>query len=145
MDGRPFLHPRVRSIVAPGGRMVPARSHGVRNVTSELIESEPAVAIWSPWLHCSPDFRGPLQSSGPLAGLPTRHGLGTAYMTPLSGWGLSGVATGWSRPGAPTPAQQPTTRLAIGRGWRPFGAQGANAAPLPSLPEPARMVAPRLR
>lgn len=146
MNGRPYTAPLVRSIAAPGGRLVPSRSHGVEQSTTELVETEFAHTLWSAFLGVvGVNARGPLQSSGPAAGRPTRHGIGTAFVTPAIGWNLAGVATGWSRAGAATPSRQPTTKLALGRGWLPFGSSGANGAPLPGLPEPARMVQPRLR
>lgn len=146
MNGRPYTAPLVRSIAAPGGRLVPSRSHGVEQATTELVETEFAHTLWSAFLGTiGVNVRGPVQSSGPAAGLPTRHAIGTAYLTPLSGWKLSGVADGWSRPMIATPSRQPTTKLALGRGWLPFGSSGAQGAPLPGLPEPARMVQPRLR
>lgn len=126
---------------------MPARSHGVELRTSELLEAEPAHTLWSPWLGRVPiDYRGPVLSSGPQAGEPTRHGIGTAYVTPANAWGMIGGGSGWSVPGDQgVMRRQPTTKLAIGRGWLPFGSFGANGAPTPSLPEPARMVQPRLR
>ena len=125
---------------------MPSRAHGVEQSTTETAETQFGGTLWSAFLGLvAPALRGPLQSSGPAAGRPTRHAIGTAYVTPAVGWKLSGVAEGWSRPGAATPSRQPTTKLAIGRGWLTFGANGANGAPLPSLPEAARMVQPRLR
>lgn len=144
---RPYLHPLVRSIAAPGGRMMPSRSHGVERRTTELAETSADTTLWTAFLGLIEDRgqRGPLISSGPQRGNPHQHAQGTAYVTPVSGWNLSGVAGGWSFPAASNPSRPPTARLAVGRGWLPFGSNGANGAPLPSLPEPAQMVAPRLR
>lgn len=147
MPGRPYQAPLVRSIVAPGGRLMPARSHGVEAPTTELVEVQFTHTLWSAFLGViGVNVRGPLQSSGPSRGLPTRHGIGTAYVTPAHAWGMIGGGSGWSEVGDQgVIRKQPTTKLAIGRGWLPFGSFGANGAPTPSLPEPARMVQPRLR
>jgi hypothetical protein len=135
-----YSAPRIRSIVAPGGRLLPARSHGVEALTVGL-DGQGDVVQWSPWFTIGADELGPRMSSGPQRGRPTRKGTGTAYVTPAETWNLAGIASGWSRPGVATPSRQPTTQLAIGRGWTPIA---GGTAPLPGLPEPARMVTPRL-
>jgi hypothetical protein len=135
-----YSAPRVRSVVAPGGRLLPSRAHGVEALTVG-VDGQGDAVLWSPWFTVGVDELGPRMSSGPQRGLPTRKGVGTAYVTPPETWNLAGIASGWSLPGQATPSRQPTTALAIGRGWTPAP---AGAAPLPGLPEPARMVPPML-
>ncbi len=136
---RPYCPPLTRSIAAPpGSKLLPSRSGAVGRST-EHFHGEDNPTNWTPW----GVFRalvGPLLSSGPQAGEPTRPAQAEAYQQNPNLWKLSGVAEGWSKPFAPTPGRQPTTKLAIGR-WNPTG--GA-AAPLPSNPTPGRMVQPWL-
>jgi hypothetical protein len=81
------------------------------------------------------------------APLEPRMAFGTAYVTPANQWNLSGVASGWSRPFAPTPSRQPTAKLAFGRlglmGSPPGGDRNVRP-PLPTLPEVQRMIQPQL-
>ena len=135
---RPYTQPLVRSIAAPSGRMVPARSAGVER--PQPIEPS-GVTLWSAFLGViGLDGRGPVMSSGPQAGQPTRPALGTAYVTPPQLFNLSGIASAWSFPAKPNPSRQPTAKLAFGK-W--LTGQG-QATALPSLPEPGRMVYPSL-
>jgi hypothetical protein len=135
---RPYLAPLTRSIAAsPGSKQLPSRS-GAQGRSTEHFANESDVTFWSPY-----GFMGaaePLLSSGPQAGEKTRPAQAEAYEQDPGLWNLSGVATGWSRPYAPTPSRQPVTKLAIGN-WTPFG--GAQA-PLPGNPTPAQMVRPAL-
>lgn len=158
---RPYVAPLTRSIAAPpGSKLLPSRS-GAKGRSCEHFDTEDAATYWTPWGMFSvqdsppgspgmvagyPPARaqgspsdGPLLSSGPQAGQPTRPSQAEAYYQETALWNLSGVATGWSRPYAPTPGRQPLTKLAIGN-WTPFG---GGAAPLPGNPAPAQMVAPQ--
>lgn len=136
---RPYTPPLTRSIAAPpGSKLLPSRS-GAKGRSTEHFGTEDGPTNWTPW----GVFRGlvgPLLSSGPQAGQPTRPAQAEAYFQNPALWNLSGIATGWSRPFAPTPGRQPTTKLAIGK-WTPFGSA---QAPLPSIPAPAPMLQPQL-
>jgi hypothetical protein len=135
---RPYVTPLTRSIAAPpGSKLLPSRSGAVGRST-EHFGTEANMTEWTPYKFCS--TVEPVLSSGPQAGEKTRPAQAEAYQQNEGLWKLSGVAEGWSRPYAPTPGRQPTTKLAIGN-WTPFG--GASA-PLPSNPTPAQMVRPGL-
>lgn len=157
---RPYCPPLTRSIAAPpGSKLLPSRS-GAKGRSTEHFQGEDNPTMWTPWgmfsVQDSPPSSpgmvagfpppraqgsmgpGPLLSSGPQAGEPTRPAQAEAYQQNPNLWKLSGVAEGWSKPFAPNPGRQPTTKLAIGR-WNPTG--GASA-PLPSNPTPGRMVQP---
>lgn len=158
---RPYLPPLVRSIAAPIGRMRPSLAHGV--IGPELYaDQEGMTDRGNPYA-----FGGgggvPPHGYNPLGGqdyaaipavhnhdaygapLEPRLALSTAYVTPQVGWNLSGIASGWSNPGAPTPSRPPTAKLAWGRmGSLHTGTAGRVQPPLPTLPESQRMVAPQL-
>lgn len=160
---RPYVTPLTRSIAAPpGSKLLPSRS-GARGESTEHFQNEDNPTLWTPWGMFSvqdspigspgmvagyPPPRaqdgsvgaGPLLSSGPQAGQPTRPAQAEAYRQESALWKLSGVAEGWSRPFAPTPGKQPTTKLAIGK-WTPFG---SSTPPLPSNPAPAAMLTARV-
>lgn len=134
---RPYLPPLTRSLAAPpGSKLLPSRSGAVGRST-EHFDLEDNPTNWTPW-GVFARLVGPLLSSGPQAGRPTRPAQAEAYQQNPNLWKLSGVAEGWSKPYAPTPGRQPTTQLAIGR-WTPSG--GA-LPPLPGNPTPGRMVNP---
>lgn len=136
---RPYVAPLTRSIAAPpGSKLLPARS-GARGVSTEHFAGEDNPTNWTPWGIFS-GLVGPLLSSGPQRGKPTRPAQAEGYRQESALWNLSGVATGWSRPFAPTPGRQPTAKLAIGK-WTPFG--GASR-PLPGNPTPAAMLTPHV-
>lgn len=160
---RPYVPPLTRSIAAPpGSKLLPSRSGAVGRSTEHFGSLEDNPTNWTPWglfsVQDSPPGSpgmiagfpapraqgatgaGPLLSSGPQAGMPTRPAQAEAYQQNPGLWKLSGVAEGWSRPYAPTPGKQPTTKLAIGN-WTPFG---GTTAPLPGNPTPAQMVRPGL-
>lgn len=137
VDERPYLAPLTRSIAGCIGAMVPSRS-GPHDGPAAHFATEDNAVNWTPWGILS--ALGPLLSSGPLAGKPTRPARGDAYDTPSNLWNLAGIAAGWSVPHrtnlAPNP---PTPKMAVGR-WTPSGANAVR--PLPTLPSPARMVRP---
>lgn len=136
---RPYCPPLTRSIAAaPGSKMVPSRS-GAKEEPEEIFPRGPATE-WTPWGVKEVDPHGYRLSSGPMAGAESRPALGQGYTQESALWNLSGVATGWSRPFAPTPARPPTAKMAVGT-WTPFG---GGAAPLPSNPTPAAMLRPQL-
>jgi len=159
---RPYVAPLTRSIAAPpGSKLLPSRSGAVGRST-EHFGNEDNPTNWTPYglfsVQDSPPGSpgmvagfpppraqgsaepGPLLSSGPQAGHPTRPAQAEAYQQNPQLWGLSGVASGWSKPYAPTPGRQPTTVFALGR-WTPFS---GGHAPLPGNPAPAQMVRPAL-
>lgn len=132
---RPYVPPLTRSIAAPpGSKLLPSRSGAVGRSTEHFEAGQPTE--WTPYRFSVTSE--PLLSSGPQAGQFTRPAQADAYEQNEGLWKLSGVAEGWSRPYAPTPGRQPTTKLAIGN-WTPFGGV---SAPLPSNPTPAQMVRP---
>lgn len=136
---RPYTVPLTRSIAAPpGSKLLPSRS-GAKGVSTEHFGDEDNPTNWTPW-GIFWNLVGPLLSSGPQAGKPTRPAQAEGYQQVAALWKLSGVAEGWSRPFAPTPGKQPTTQLALGR-WTPFG---SSTPPLPGNPVPAAMLQPRL-
>lgn len=136
----PYTAPLTMSIAAPMGAFLPSRS-GARHVSEEYLDGQDnPVEEWTPWGIKSVDAHGYRLSSGPQAGEESRPAQGTGYVQNEALWNLSGVATGWSRPYAPTPGHSPTPKMAIGR-WTPFG---GGAAPLPGNPTPAAMLTPRL-
>jgi hypothetical protein len=137
VDERPYVAPLTRSIAGAIGAMIPSRSSG-RDAPAAHLATEDNATHWTPWGILSA-LVGPLMSSGPLAGLPTRPAIGDAYDTPSAGWNLAGVSPGWSLPMRTNlPGSAPTPKMAVGR-WTPLGGV---ARPLPTLPSPARMVRP---
>jgi hypothetical protein len=158
---RPYLAPLVRSIAAPIGRMRPSQAHGVER--PELYsEQEGMTDRGNPYAYGAGGV--PPHGYDPLAGqdygaipqvhnhdafgapLEPRTAIGTAYVTPQSGWNLSGISSGWSVPGAGSVLRRPpTAKLAWGRmGMLHTGTAGAPKPPLPTLPEAQRMVQPQL-
>jgi hypothetical protein len=134
---RPYVTPLTRSIAAPpGSKLLPSRS-GAREAADECFGGQ-VTTEWTPWGVKEIDPHGYRLSSGPQAGMESRPALGQGYQQNSGLWKLSGVAEGWSRPFAPTPAHAPTPKMAVGT-WTPFG--GASA-PLPSNPTPAQMIRP---
>lgn len=134
---RPYVAPLTRSLAAPpGSKMLPSRT-GLSETAAQHFGDEDNPTEWTPW-----GFQNvsdaPRMSSGPLAGRPTRPAIGTAVHQNEGLWNLSGVATGWSKPYAPTPGRPPAPKMALGT-WTPFS--GAKA-PLPGNPTPAQMLSP---
>lgn len=134
---RPYTPPLVRTIAATIGKLLPSRASG-RLEKAEHFATEDGATFWSPYGFLAAEQQR--LSSGPTAGQRTRPAVGVAYLTPSSGWNLSGVATGWSDPFKPNPGRPPTAKLALGN-WTPFA---GGSAPTPTLPTPARMVLPQL-
>ena len=134
---RRFTPPLIRSIAAPFGRMVPARSFG----------QEPAQLTFGnreSWLDWSPfgagRFGTPPQGNPPATGLH-RTMRGTNYNTPIS---LYDLARGGSRSrwfNQSNLKRPPAAKLAIGRGWT---TTGLTTPPLVSLPPPGPMMIPRI-
>lgn len=160
---RPYLPPLIRSLAAPIAPNRPSRAHGV--VAPELyVDSEGISDRGNPYgyggervgvpPHSFDPTHGQLYTAPPAihharafgAPLEPRTAFGTAYVTPVSGWGLHGVASGWSRPGPfSVLRRQPTAKLAMGRlGQLHTGSPGAAKPPLPTLPEAQRMIWPQL-
>lgn len=159
---RPYTPPLTRSIAAPpGSKLLPSRS-GLQEKSTEHFANEDNPTNWTPYglfsVQDSPNSSpgmvsgfpppraqgtplgaGPLLSSGPQRGEPTRPAQCAQYVQWPQLWKLSGVAEGWSRPYAPTPGKQPLTKLAIGK-WTPFG---SSTPPLPPNPTPAAMLVAR--
>jgi hypothetical protein len=157
-DLRPYTPPLIRSIAAPIGRLIPSRS-GPKIAPAQHLGTEDnvndranpysgaypyGVTGWPP--PTAGDAPGGCEY-GPIASIHNaratgspmapRTARGQAYITPAALWNLSGIASGFIQViKAPTN----TVRLAMGR-WTPM--QGGAARPLPTLPEPARMVQPR--
>jgi len=154
---RPYTTPLVRSIAFPVGRLIPARS-GPKIAPAQHLGTEDNVndranpysgaypfgtVGLDPRIHAGGCEYGPIASihnaRATGAQIAPRTARGQAYVTPASLWNLSGVATQFLQVlKAPTN----TVKLAVGR-WSPFGLEGAGGRPLPSLPEPARMMPPR--
>src|SRR5436190_5878465 len=96
---RPYTPPLVRSI-ASGGISPLAPSHaGGKLAPAEHFATEDNATLWTPWVQQAAralstvfglgGFFGmsavPIQTSGPLAGQPTRPAMGVAYSTPTNG------------------------------------------------------------
>lgn len=137
---RPYTAPLTQSIAAPpGSKLMPSRSGGILHEEA-ILNSGTGLTYWTPWgTFSADDQNGYSLQSSPL-GAPTqpRPTQGVAYSMLSALWNLSGVATGWSRPGGQNPGRKPTTQLAMGN-WTPFA---GGAAPLPSNPAPAQMIKP---
>jgi hypothetical protein len=149
---RPYTPPLVRSVAAPVGRLVPSRSgpkiaaqpiFGQRDNMNDrgnpYSGADGSVApLPFPFGQGGCDY-GPIPSfhnaRATGAAMEPRTSRSQAYITPPALWNLSGVATGFLQViKAPTN----TVKLALGR-WSPFVAA---SRPLPTNPEPARMVQP---
>jgi len=137
---RPYTAPLTQSVAVAIGKNLPSRSGAKKTPTTQIDSIDEPVNEWTPWGIKHIDPHGYRLSSGPSAGCETRAAQGEGYQQNSALWNLSGVATGWSRPFAPTPSSPPTPKMALGL-WTPFG--GA-ARPLPSTPVPAQMVRPVL-
>lgn len=158
---RPYLPPLIRSLAAPMGRMVTSHAHGV--VAPELyIDQEGMNDRGNPYAFGSQRQGVPPHGYNPLGGqlygaipavhnhdaygapLEPRRAYGTAFVTPQYLWNLSGVASGWSRPGGAHVGRPVAAKMATGRMGALLAAGGPRPVPpLPTLPEPARMIAPR--
>lgn len=137
---RPYTAPLTQTIAAPpGSKLLPSRSGGILDEQA-IANSGTGLTQWTPWGVFSADDQNGYQLTSSPLGVPSqpRPVQGVAYSQLAALWNLSGVATGWSRPGGQNPGRKPTTQLAMGN-WTPFG---GGVRPLPSNPAPAQMITP---
>jgi hypothetical protein len=154
-DVRPYTRPLVRSIAAPIGRLMPSRS-------GPFIAPQPNFGQRDNMNDRANPYSGALGASAPppfpfgeggcdYGAIPSFHNAratgapseprtsrGQAYITPPGLWNLSGIAGGFIQV---LKAPVNTVKLATGH-WTPM--QSSAPRPLPSNPEPARMLIPRL-
>jgi hypothetical protein len=155
-DLRPYTTPLTRSIAFPVGRLIPSRS-GPKIAPAQHLGTEDnvndranpysgaypfGVTALDPRVHAEGCEYGPIASihNARATGAPIapRTARGQAYVTPPALWNLSGIAERFIQViKAPTN----TVKLATGR-WTPFDRTATH--PLPGLPEPGRMIRPKL-